>query len=211
MSASIGTPPARSRRAPALSPEDRRDAIVSATLPLLLEHGPSLTTRQIAEAAGIAEGTMFRVFPDKETLIGAVIERALDPAPLEARLAAIDHTLPLDERLVLAVRVLQDRSATIWQLMAKIGPLPPGDHRVPGPRTISDLVELAALVEPDADRVRFDPVTVARRLRAVATAGTHPGLMAGHPLTAEEIVSMFLDGVRRAAPGLPHPPPGNHP
>src|SRR5438067_714800 len=96
-------------RASALSPEKRREAIVSATLPLLVERGLSLTTRQIAEAAGIAEGTIFRVFPDKEALIDAVIETALDPAPLEARLAEIDTTLPLEDRLVLAVRVLQER------------------------------------------------------------------------------------------------------
>ena len=42
--------------------------IVAATLPLLLEHGELVTTRQIAEAAGIAEGTIFRVFADKDEL-----------------------------------------------------------------------------------------------------------------------------------------------
>ncbi|MCU1430433.1 MAG: DNA-binding transcriptional regulator, AcrR family, partial [Actinomycetia bacterium] len=36
--------------------------IVAATLPLLLEHGDRVTSRQIAEAAGIAEGTIFRAF-----------------------------------------------------------------------------------------------------------------------------------------------------
>ena len=57
--------------------------IVEATLPLLLEHGEMVTTRQIAEAAGIAEGTIFRVFADKDELIAAVVEHAVDPAPLE--------------------------------------------------------------------------------------------------------------------------------
>ena len=40
--------------------------IVDAALPLLLEHGEMVTTRQIADAAGIAEGTIFRAFADKD-------------------------------------------------------------------------------------------------------------------------------------------------
>ena len=48
--------------------------IIEAMLPLLLEHGEMVTTRQIAEAAGIAEGTIFRVFADKDELIAAVVE-----------------------------------------------------------------------------------------------------------------------------------------
>ena len=45
---------------------------MEATLPLLRAHGLSITTRQIAEAAGVAEGTIFGVFPDKEALLQAV-------------------------------------------------------------------------------------------------------------------------------------------
>ena len=46
------------RRAPALAPEDRRAALVEVTLPLVLEHGRAVTTAQIAEAAGVAQGTI---------------------------------------------------------------------------------------------------------------------------------------------------------
>jgi AcrR family transcriptional regulator len=53
------------RRASMLPPEERRSMIVAATLPLLVEHGEMVTTRQIADAAGIAEGTIFRVFADR--------------------------------------------------------------------------------------------------------------------------------------------------
>src|ERR1700704_2407818 len=83
------------RRAAALPLEARRSMIIEATTPLLLEHGEMVTTRQVADAAGIAEGTIFRAFADKDELLGAVIDAALDPAPLELALATIDPTLPL--------------------------------------------------------------------------------------------------------------------
>ena len=41
-------------RAAALPPSERRAEIIAATLPLVREHGANVTTRQIAEAAGIA-------------------------------------------------------------------------------------------------------------------------------------------------------------
>ena len=41
-------------RAKPLSPDDRRKALVEATIPLLLEHGRAVTTKQIADAAGVA-------------------------------------------------------------------------------------------------------------------------------------------------------------
>src|SRR5262245_33537829 len=63
----------RARRASALPAEARRSMIVEAALPLVLEHGERVTTKQIAEAAGIAEGTIFRVFEDKDAVIAAVV------------------------------------------------------------------------------------------------------------------------------------------
>src|SRR3954469_11968102 len=91
-----GTLESARSRAAALPPEERRARIVEATLPLLLAHGAGLTTRQIAEAAGIAEGTIFRAFPDKESLIAAVVDAALDTSAVDAALDAIDPDLPLE-------------------------------------------------------------------------------------------------------------------
>src|SRR3979409_410727 len=90
------------RRAAALPPDERRSMIIEATVPLLIEHGEMVTTRQIADAAGIAEGTIFRAFADKDELLGAVIDAALDPAPLERALTTIDPSLPLPEIVVSA-------------------------------------------------------------------------------------------------------------
>ncbi len=82
----------KTTRAAALPPDERRSMIVAATLPLLLEHGDRVTSRQIAEAAGIAEGTIFRAFADKDEIIAAVVEAALDPAA--ARSGAVATSRP---------------------------------------------------------------------------------------------------------------------
>ena len=176
-------------RAAALPPEERRARIVEATLPLLLAHGTSLTTRQIAEAAGIAEGTIFRVFPDKDSLIAAVVDAALDTAAVDAALDAIDRDLPLDARLVAAVELLRRRMADILQLRAAVGIL---DNR-----PSADLGALASVFEPDREQLRRDPTEAAHLLRGLTLAGTHPVLAPAEPLTSEEVVSVLLDGVRR--------------
>ncbi len=66
-------PPPPTRAAP-LPPDERRAAIVAAAIPLVCDHGAAVTTREIAEAAGIAEGTIFRVFATKEDLLDAVVD-----------------------------------------------------------------------------------------------------------------------------------------
>ena len=186
------------KRAAALPPSERRAEIVAATLPLLLVHGASVTTRQIAEAAGIAEGTIFRVFPDKESLIAAVVESAFDTKTVDAALAAIDPTLPLEPRLVAAVEILRRRFADILQLRTAVemmqlsATLKATAERHQSP----DLRGFAALFEADRDRFRRTPLEAAHLLRGLTIAGTHPSLILDEPLASAEIVSLFLDGVR---------------
>ena len=56
---------ARTGRAAPMAPDERRRAIVDVVVPLLLQHGDGVTTKQIAEAAGIAEGTIFGSSPTR--------------------------------------------------------------------------------------------------------------------------------------------------
>ncbi|MGV9376604.1 TetR/AcrR family transcriptional regulator [Nonomuraea sp. NPDC003707] len=101
------TNPTGRRRAPAMSPEQRREMIVRAALPLVVEYGTSVTTAQVARAAGIGEGTIFRAFGDKETLLAACMAEAARPDDTLAHVAAIALDMPLEERLIEAAETLR--------------------------------------------------------------------------------------------------------
>lgn len=191
-------PGAPRARAAALPPEERRAAIIDATLPLLLEHGSGVTTRQIAEAAGIAEGTIFRVFADKDELVGAVVERAFDPTAVTGALLGVDRALPFEERLAAAVSILQQRVAVIWQVMTAVGMvrLPDGHEPTAKRRDAPEMLALAALIEPERGRLRRDPIETARLLRSMTFACSHPAFVGDEPMSADEIVSLLLDGLR---------------
>jgi AcrR family transcriptional regulator len=168
---------------------------------LLIAHGTAVTTRQIAEAAGVAEGTIFRVFPDKESLIAAAIEQAFDPAPVEAELHSIDSGLPLEARLEAAVGILQRRFTHIGRLMAAVGmTTPPGCQPSRAPRGPLTLGALAAVFEPDRAGLSRDPMVAAQLLRGLAFAACHPAFVGDEPVTSQEVVSVLLDGIRRHGP-----------
>jgi AcrR family transcriptional regulator len=183
-------------RARPLSPDDRRQALVEATIPLLHEHGRSVTTKQIADAAGVAEGTIFRVFDSKEDLVTAAVERALDMEPFFADLESIDLDQELRARLTDLCARLQERFRDIFLLMSAMGMVgPPKAHRhlEEGRRRAEKI--MVAVVEPDAELLNCTPVQLFHMLRMLTFSGTHPHISDGHILTPDQIVGTLLDGV----------------
>jgi len=181
-------------RASALPPDERRAAIIKATVPLLIEHGSAVSTRQIAEAAGIAEGTIFRVFPDKQAVVAAAVEAAFESTWFENKVEAIDRSQPLEAQLVEATHLLQQRFAVIWHLLPvarEAGLIQPGQRRPLGVQA------LAEIISPYADELRVEPEIAARRIRSLALATSNPGFEPDGPVPPEELVSLVLDGIRR--------------
>lgn len=201
----------RRQRVPALSPEQRRAALIAATIPLLREHGANVSTRQIAEAAGVAEGTIFGVFKDKVSLLRAAVLAALDPTPLLRDLKAIDPGLPLRARLVAAARLVRAHVADQGSLYFLVrGPLFADDRRSLGELMAGRyliLNELASLIEPDARLLRRSPAVAARLL--LSLVGSPRGAFGAldENLTEEEAVSIILDGL--LVPPEPDDGPGD--
>src|SRR3954469_21587814 len=156
--------PVRRRRVPALAPEDRRAAIIEATVPLLREHGVLVTTRQIADAAGIAEGTIFGVFPDKPSLIRAAVLSALAPEQGVRRIAAIQSP-DVRVRLAETARILTAEFELNHKLFGLLRGAKTGDdgqdaelrQRIfEGQRQIVETV--AEAFAPDRDKLRLSPL-----------------------------------------------------
>jgi AcrR family transcriptional regulator len=202
-------------RASAMAPDARRKAIVEATLPLLVQHGGGVTTRQIAEAAGIAEGTIFRVFEDKRALFLAAAESVMNPpGGREALARTLSELDGLEARVVAVVERLvarMEQSMLVMMalrsvLMAERASAPPDEAR-PGPpafvvesnrQLLADLTEV--LFAPHADELRVPPGRAALVLRSLVFGAWHPGMpFADHPFTPAEVADAVLRGVSREA------------
>jgi AcrR family transcriptional regulator len=192
---------ARRRRVPAMAPEDRRAALIAATVPLLHEHGLDVSTRKIAQAAGVAEGTIFGVFPDKHSLIVAALLHALDPQPTLDALAAIDPALGLRQRLIRATELIHERFTGNAKLMtaARTHALTAGapPEAVQRMATFRErlLAAITQVIEPDGDQLRRPPVTVARLFLLFCGANTYGPFGDPEQFNGEELVSLLLDGL----------------
>jgi AcrR family transcriptional regulator len=74
-----------------LDSDERRKAIVAATVPLFARKGfAGTTTKELAEAAGISEALLFRHFPTKKLLYGEILRLGCEGDPALERLAALE-------------------------------------------------------------------------------------------------------------------------
>jgi AcrR family transcriptional regulator len=182
----IETAPTRARP---LGLEQRQDMIIGVVIPLILEHGRDLTSRQIAEACGIAEGTIFRAFGDKETLITKAVERYLDPLALRTNLRSIDPDLSLDDKLRAILGLLLDRFSGIIRMMSALGRQGPHEER-------NDFtIVIGELLEPHRGELRIAPGQVAQFARVLAFAASIPAFGESIPFTTDELLDLFRHGV----------------
>jgi AcrR family transcriptional regulator len=196
----------RRRRAPAMSTEDRREAIVAATVPLLFTHGANVTTSQVAKAAGIAEGTVFRAFKDKQELIRTCVQSVL---AADSELELIEQARQantLAERLSWAISAVSGYLDRMWKLMSVLrdsgydphdGHDKQREHKGP-PVEMQRITEhVASLFDPDDD-LRVDPSLAARLLLGlVFTNRMHGEGFGDSTADADQLVELFLHGVLR--------------
>ncbi|MFD1546899.1 TetR/AcrR family transcriptional regulator [Nonomuraea guangzhouensis] len=191
------------RRAPGMSPEERRAMIVAAALPLVAEYGTAVTTSQIARAAGIGEATIFRVFADKDELLDACMIEAMRPDHAVTEIASIPLDQPLAERLAEAADALSAhlaRMGTVAGVLHSTGhrrgepgvrPQPQPGSREASMQLIGDAI--ADLLEPDEASLRLPAETVGK---------VFLGLLFARPavLSTSELVEVFLHGAVKEEP-----------
>jgi AcrR family transcriptional regulator len=185
-----------SARARPLAPEARKDMILAVVIPLIIEKGRDVTSREIAEACGIAEGTIFRAFGDKETLLNAAVDRYLDPRQLESNLRSISVELPLEVKIRAMFGLLVDRFSGVIHLYAALG------RHGPPPRREDAMHEFVRIINdllaPDLNELRVLPETVAHYARIVAFSSALPVFSDTIPFSTDELVELLIHGV--AAP-----------
>jgi AcrR family transcriptional regulator len=192
-----------------MAPDDRRRAIIDVVVPMLLQHGDGVTTRQIADAAGIAEGTIFRVFPDKAALLMAAAEQTMDPAAARAELTvALEGVTDLRKRVLLTAERLNARSERVMAVMMALRAVwlsSPNEHprdRPPGPPPFiveanrALLETLTEVFEPHRAELRIEPARAALLLRTLVLGSRHPGAGRHEMLAPEEIADALLGGIR---------------
>ncbi|QFU94576.1 TetR/AcrR family transcriptional regulator [Amycolatopsis sp. YIM 10] len=186
-----------------MSTEQRREMIVRAVLPLVAEHGAGITTSQIARAAGIGEGTIFRAFKDKDELLDACIAEVVRPDSALQAIAEIPLDQPLRERLVEAAATL---TAHLERLGSVVGAMltagrPPGRPE-PSKQNLRARREsftamrdgIAELFEPERDGLRLPPEKLAALFSSLLLSLHRDGDQAA---TVDEIVDVFLNGACR--------------
>jgi AcrR family transcriptional regulator len=190
-----------------MSPDQRRAMIVAAALPLVAEHGATVTTGMVARVAGIGEATIFRVFKDKGELLDAVRAEALRHEHAVREIESIPLDQPLPDRLAEAAEALGahlSRLATILSALHASGHGDPGarqrflppDGRDPGAaREVSIAAIRAAiadLFEPDEDQLRLPREHAAAMFLGLLFSRSRPG--AANVLTTAQLVDTFLYG-----------------
>ena len=177
-------------------------------MPLLLDEGPELSTRTIARAAGVAEGTIFRAFETKHDLLHATICAALQPDAALAALADLPSGQPLEERveqilIILRGEVQRTRALFVHLTGADRPPHPPpGHHRFPGGphEAKSRLVDAASVaLEPYAAALAVPPTSAAYILASLAFAAGFLTTTDSRFEQPRELANAVLHGIAKGA------------
>ena len=165
------------------------EAISEATIQVLLSQGADrLTTTRVAERAGVSVGTLYQYYPNKESLLFAVLEDHLDKvtAAVETACEQASHK-PLSEMIRTVVEAFVDAkmertdiSVALYQIAANVGG--PALIKKAGQRqrkALEAMFQTAPDTESQPDRFAIDMMcsAMAGAMRSVLEAGPSPAMV----------------------------------
>jgi AcrR family transcriptional regulator len=172
-------------------------AILDGAARLIAVEGERASMNDVAAAAGVARATVYRYFPNRETLLDELARTAV--GEVEARLASANvDTVPPQEGIVRAVRALVE-GGDLFVILAR-------ERLRSNPERFERAVAqpLRRLIERgQAGAELRDDITSARL--AASLIGLVVGLLTSTPSLGREdmtatITGLFLDGARARGP-----------
>ncbi|ANJ28243.1 hypothetical protein ATC03_17575 [Agromyces aureus] len=179
-----------------MSRDERRASIMDAAVPLLVQYGRDVTSKQLAEAAGVAEGTLYSVFADKDELIHDSIHRHIEATSMVDAIREIPESTDLDGVIRAIVELTQHRTEQIFALVAILGfheRTPEHAKRRP-PDNEPVIQAIADVLLPHRDRLTVTPRRAAQFIRYATFSMTHPMITNGEVVPADEISALLLHG-----------------
>ena len=111
--------------------DEKRQAILRATIEVIAEHGVGGPIAKIAQQAGVAEGTIFTYFTDKDALLNAAYLAAKE-ALASAMMTGLPSSLDLRERC-----------RYVWDHYVEWGARHPQQRKAMNQLTVSDRITAA--------------------------------------------------------------------
>jgi AcrR family transcriptional regulator len=188
--------------------ERNRQRIVAAASALFAERGVDVSMDDIAAAAGVGIGTVYRRFPDREALIEALFEDKLARVAALAR-GALEVEDPWEafETFFRGAASLQARDRGLHEVLLSADR---GRERVAAIRnTIRPVAMQLVRRAKEAGALREDLSTFDIPMMQVALTAVAAITRDVAPGYYERLVAVFLDGLRRRPGGatpMPAPP-----
>ncbi len=181
-------------RAEPMAPDRRRAMIAEQAVPLFLEHGAALTTRQLAEQLGIAEGTIFRAFGDKESLVRAAVEAFFAQGRARMLDGLVDPALPIEEKVAALVSGTRTWTSRMMRMLSLVNRDEIGQF-LSRPGDDAYRTAIAAVFAPEADELTISPDRLGAIVRLAGMAANAARFDDDGGLTDDELVGFILYGI----------------
>jgi len=183
--------PARPTLKPRKTPVQARStetvaAIYEATIQVLLSHGAErLTTTRVAERAGVSIGTLYQYYPNKQSLLFALLEQKLERVTSTLEIACkqargkplaqmLDHVVT---QYVDAKMMRTDISTALYQISTEMGgPALVAKMQSRSLKALKDMIDTAPDVaaKPEPFIIQMIYTSMASAMRMVLEAGAAP-------------------------------------